>query len=296
MMNIKNVNKSEETNKRKLTTGLLLVPVDIGTRLEIPVVYLTIRNPKGVFDVAGNSRGIGREISNKVGSIKTVINGLISILECKFILESGIDMRIEKLFKLPPPRAQSILSISCSLSNPTILFSPLVYSFTNSIIEETPHRVRCYPAKILKLNKIEVEIDEEKILNIIERILKYKTSVFGKGNIIENNIVESINNYQSALISTNSFLRYISLYQSFEKAVNADKDRSGKDFVKHASKLIGFTESKIKKLLKFYDRIKHVFRNTDDILTMENNIKNFSELALRMKKAADNAILYRIGL
>jgi len=279
-----------------LTVELSLVPVDMGTRLEIPVVNLTIRNPRGVFDVVDNSRGIGREIGNKADSVKTVINGLISILECKFTLESRIDMRIEKLFELPPPKAQSILSISCSLSNPTILFSPLIYSFTNSIIEETPHRVRCYPAKILKLNKREVEIDEEKILNIIERILKYETSVFGKENTIEKNIIESINNYQLALISPSIFPRFVFLFHAFEKAVNADKDRSGKDFVKHASKLIGFTESKIRELLKFYDRIKHVFRNTDDILTMENNIKNFSELALRMKKAADNAILYRIGL
>jgi hypothetical protein len=29
---------------------------------------------------------------------------------------------------------------------------------------------------------------------------------------------------------------------------------------------------------------------------MENNVKNFSELALRLKNATDNAILYRIGL
>lgn len=264
----------------KLLVELSLVPVDMGAKPEVQIVDLAFKNSKGVINVIGFSEtttttNFKLKISNKNNNM------------------------VKRLLTFHPYTADFIFCISCSMANPIVLFSSLRWIYLPATIEEerppgSPPRV--YEGQKANVKRIQLKVDEAEVLNIMEKILQYRVSNKGQRSLLEKNIIESINNYQLALISPNIFPRFVFLFHAFEKAVNADKDRRGKDFIKHASKLTGFTESKIKELLEFYDRIKHVFRNTNDILTMENSIKNFSELALRLKKVTDNAILYRIGL
>jgi hypothetical protein len=263
----------------KLTVELSLVPVDMGAKPEIPIVDLAIKKSKGTINVVGLP-------------ITTADN------RRKLALKSENNPGIKDLWNFSRQTANFIFCVSCSLANSLALFSPLRWDYPPAIIEEersSDSAPKFYPAQKVCIKKIVLEINEAQVLNIMERILQFRVSIQRKRSPLEENIIASINSYQLALISPSIFLRFVSLFHAFEKAVNADEDRRDKKFIRQATVLTGFKESEIEELHTFNKRIKHAFRkDTDDILTMENSIKNFSKLALRLKKATDNAILSRI--
>jgi hypothetical protein len=86
----------------------------------------------------------------------------------------------------------------------------------------------------------------------------------------------------------------MSLYSAFEKAVNADIDRTGRSFDIAASSLTGLMEADIERLRLFNNRIKHSLRNSNDISELKAGETQLAQLIINLKKAADSAILLRI--
>jgi len=263
-----------------LTVETSLIPVDMGAKPEIQIIHLDFKNSTGIINILD------------FAVVPT------TCLRYKFEIKCEQNKWFENILNLPSYTADFIFCTSCSLANPIALFSPLSWSYLPATIKEerSPNsQPRVYLAEKVGIKQAHLEIDETRVLNTMEKMLQHRTSNDAQRNLLEENITESISNYQLALMSPNILARFVFLFLAFEKAVNADKDRQNKDFDIEASRLTKLPDSEIEELRRFYDRIKHVFRNTNDILTMESGIKNFSELSLKLKSASDISVLSRIG-
>jgi hypothetical protein len=261
----------------KLTIELSLVPVDMGAKPEIKISYLNIKNQHAIKMLTWSVTTTGARVELE-----------IALNESEYL---------KKLLAYPPYVGSFLFGISLSMANPNVLFSPLYWDFLNAIVEgDRPNSTpKAYKAIKTDFIKIAVEVDETKVFDTLEKLFCHRYPVPEPNDIIENNIKESINNYQLALISPTIYQRFTFLFHSFEKAVNADgKDRKKKIFDKQASELTMIKGNEIEDIREFNNRIKHAIRTADDILAIEKGINNFSSLATKLKSATDKAILYRL--
>jgi hypothetical protein len=257
----------------------------------------------------------------KVEIILKNSTGRLNLKDCEgsprsihqFTVRDSIDLGCKGLHNLTKEQAAIVLAISCSLSNSRILFSPLqpnqlpvslkpgkVPSKKNEITDtptvkritftETIHLADS--VSMLLINKL--NLDETQVLNVANRLLTY--NIFDKTNrsCLNLNVIESINRYIEAPKSTELLSCYMSLYSAFEKAVNADIDRTGRSFDIAASSLTGLMEADIERLRLFNNRIKHSLRNSNDISELKAGETQLAQLIINLKKAADSAILLRI--
>lgn len=263
----------------KLTLEVALDPVDSVAKPEVYIIALSIKSEKGII-----------RITNQLSSC---FNNVYEIT-----IQADEFSPIRKLWDLPPNSAQFIVCTACSLSNLRILFSPIVYRILHSHTEEersANQPPKCYPAIKVQVSRTSLNLEENKVIFITERLIYVLFDEIKEQHLKEMNIRESIYIYQSALLSVNKYQRFLFLFHSLEKAVNCEEDSSGIEFDKKASNLTRISEKEVKEIRQFCDRIKHVIRNANDMLTMENSIENYSKLVMNLKTAADSAILSRIN-
>lgn len=205
-----------------------------------------------------------------------------------------------------------LLAISCSLANPRILFSPLQpYLLATSVkYDEIPTKIEMInrPGElniavtdVIRITEhistvmtTKLGLDEVTLLNIVDKFLAHRIFDTTNRTIIEINVIEAIKRYRDALMAAEGVSCYSLLYKAFEKAINADIDREGKDFDKAASLATGLSEAEIEELRKFDNRIKHALRNHADLATLKAGEARLGELSRSLKKAADKAIISRV--
>lgn len=247
--------------------------------------------------------------------------GRLSIEDCegsprsvhKFIVRDAIDLGCESIHNLTAEQAGFVLAISCSLINPRILFSPLqphqlppaslksgnVPSKVEII--DTPTRKQVTTTRMFhptgSLNKllgIKLSLDEAQVINVANSLLTARIFDTANRSLLELNVLESIKRYREALMSAEGLSCYKSLYNAFEKAINAYIDQKGESFDAAASASTGLTCADIKSLRRFNNRIKHALRNRRDFSELKAGEVQLAQLALNLKKATDSAILSRI--
>lgn len=230
----------------------------------------------------------------------------------RFIVKDATELGCGDPHNLNAEQAAIILAISCSLTNPRILFSLLQPCFLSSSLKlgETPSKVETSytPTEIniavtetIRITEsvstclgTKLSLDETQIYDVANRLLTFRIFDSANRSLLELNVIEAIKRYREALMSVDGVACYSSLYNSFEKAINADKDRKDKAFDVAASQVTGLQESKIESLRFFNNRVKHILRDSQDINVLKASEAQFGELARNLKKAADSAILSRI--
>ena len=222
----------------------------------------------------------------------------------QFTAKNAADFGIGAFYNLTIEQAIWILALACYMMNPRILFSNSQPNLLKHLLkqEKIPLNVVTIDkpdGKIIKVNlaskitfkgelskvfKTKLSLDESQILNVADKLLRFKIFDTTNKNYLELNIVEAVKRYIGASKSIDRLSCYESLYISFEKAVNADMDRRGKNFDEYASTLTGLMEVEIKKLCTFNNRIKHVIRCKKDLEDLKTGEKQFGLLALTLKK------------
>jgi len=274
----------------KLTAALVAYPI---TPSRCTKVEITLKNSTGrlsVEDCEGSPRSVHQ-----------------------FTVRDAIDLGREGVYNLTVEQAAFVLAISCSLMDPRIFFSPLqpqqlpvsleLGKIPSAKVEivDTPTGKYIAPAETISiavtermLLGIKLSLDEAQVLNVANSLLTYR--IFDKTNRsrLELNVLESIKRYGEALMSAEGLSCYMSLYSAFEKAINADTNRTGDIFDAAASALPELTCADIERLRLFNNRIKHTLRNGNDFSVLTAGEAQLAQLALNLKRATDNAILPRI--
>ncbi|HPC35620.1 MAG TPA: hypothetical protein P5268_08380 [Candidatus Marinimicrobia bacterium] len=230
----------------------------------------------------------------------------------RFTVRDAADLGCGGVQNLTAEQASFILAISCSLTNPRILFSPFQTNYLPASLKlgEVPSKFEDFDTPTSKhititetmhiedsfstLYITKLSLDEAQVLNVANRLLTARIFDTTNRSLLELNVLESIKRYREALMSSNGLSFYKSLYNAFEKAVNADTDRKGKTFDATASALTGLTQADIQSLRLFNNRVKHPLRNKKDFAELRDGEAHLSQLAFNLKRVADSAILSRI--
>ncbi len=230
----------------------------------------------------------------------------------RFIVRDAMDLGCGGKHNLTADQACLILAISCSLTNPRVLFSPLQpYQFSASLkLDKVPSKVEVVDTptgkhinitgtiritgSVCTLLTTTLSLDESKIFNVINRLLTDRIFNKDSRSLPELNVLESLRRYIEALMSADRLSCYKSLYNAFEKAVNKYTDQQGKSFDAAASGLIGLPETDIERLRSFNNRIKHALRDKKDFNELKAGEAQLAQLALNLKKATDLSILSTI--
>jgi len=249
--------------------------------------------------------------------------GRLSVKDCKgsprsihqFTVRDSIDLGCGDVHNLTKEQAAIILAISCSLSNPRFLFSPLQPNHLpvslkpgkvpskKVEIADTPTGKHIAPQEtiltvvsesMLLTNKL--NLNETLVIDVVNSLLIFRIFDETNRSDFKLNVLKSIKQYIEVPKSTERLSYYMSLYSAFEKAVNADTDRRGRSFDTAASTLTGLMEADIESLRRFNNRIKHASHNRNDFSELKAGEAQFAQLALNLKKATDSAILSRIQI
>ena len=278
----------------ELTAALVDNPATPTARTEVEI---TLDNPTGHFLVE-NCEGSPRSVH-------------------RFIIKDASDMGCGGIYNLTAEQAASVLAISCSLTNPRVLFSPLQpnqlpVSLKLDKVPSVPSKVEVVDTPSGKDINIIVSstihltssvsvvlgtkliLIETQVLSVASKLLAFKVFDATNRSLLELNVIESIKRYREALMSTEGLSCYKSLYNALEKAVNADKDRKNKVLDAAASALTGLSDTDIENLRLFNNRVKHSLRNKEDFDRLKAGEAQLAQRALNLKKAADSSILSRI--
>jgi hypothetical protein len=220
-----------------------------------------------------------------------------------------IDISDSRDLYCPPLNADDSLllfSIACSLIVPNILFSPLQpQRFVPDLkYESKPAKIISKEGNLISIeNTLYItsswnavlsskgEIDETELFKTIDNLFKIRPFDYKHRTIIELNIIESLKSYGGALLAGEPLSCFKSLYISFEKMVNQQKDHNGKAFDKAASFLTGLKENDIEELRNFNNRLKHIIKNKNDYQKLKDGESNLFILTTRLKEATDKSIL-----
>ena len=248
--------------------------------------------------------------------------GRLSVEDCegsprsvhRFTVRDAIDLGCGGVHRLTEKQAELVLAISCSLKNPHVLFSTLQPNqFSPSLkpgkepskveIVNTPTRKHVTITSMLrpignlrsKLLGIKLSLDEAQVLNVANSLLAYRIFDETNRSRLELNVLGSIKQYGEAPKSAEGLSCYMSLYSAFEKAINADTNRTDISFDAAASASTGLTEADIERLRHFNNRVKHASRNEEDVVRLKAGEAQLAQMTCTLKKATDGAILSRIN-
>jgi len=220
----------------------------------------------------------------------------------------------------------TIFAVALSLANSRVFFTTIVSKNSDDVVERPDAQKPSADSKIAKKTQaspnrnsysytgsgyikiscssktkltIPLKIGESKILNILNKLIPcFIPNTETLSSKKRDNIKESIKNYMSALNASASDGKscYSSLYASFEKAVNANKELDRDElFIKEASKIAKIGEDKIRELRKFNNRLKHIPKNKKDRENLRYYEKHFYYLIQELKITTDQAILSRLN-
>lgn len=211
-------------------------------------------------------------------------------------------------------QAMNVLALSCSLTNPIILFAHVdpTYYTGSVIFGKIPSKVNIdetgEPCKVTITNTSRLEcslsilverlidLHEEEVLETANRLLIIKLFDRSNRSLKESNILASIQAYLQALKDTDISSCYTSLYIAFEKGVTADDPNlKNKAFDLAASAITKYSDKEIEDIRLFYNRIKHASRDKNDLTLLLAGEAHLKEWIKKLKLAADKTILFRIS-
>ena len=237
----------------KLTAALVDNPATPSARTKVEITLENSTGRLSVKDFEGSPRSVHQ-----------------------FTVRNAIDLGCGGVHNLTEKQAGFVLATSCSLTNPRILFSSLQpHQLPTSLkldkmpskkveIVDTPTVKYVTITETLRLTGslsmllgTKLSLNEAQVLNVANSLLTARIFDTANRSPLELNVIESIKRYQEALMSAEGLSCYKSLYNAFEKAINADTNRTGKSFDVAASASTGLTKADIESLRRFNNRIKH---------------------------------------
>ncbi len=227
----------------------------------------------------------------------------------RFVIHNAVDVGCPPL---DAEQASFIFATACSLITPRILFSPLQPQRfapnlrlgeipSNVEVTETPScknidiNERTYLTDLSRnLIRTKVKMDAGKLLDIINQLLKVRPFDFTGRPVNQLNVLDGLKRYQEALLAGEPLACYKALFTSLEKIVNLSAEKKGAAFDAAASAASGLSQTAIKDIRDFNNRVKHMIRHKEDFEVLRRGESNLSILAKNLKVATDNVLLARI--
>jgi len=179
-----------------------------------------------------------------------------------------------------------LLSFNLVLQRPVMTTYDIIYSQIQLSSESVM-------AAVMAVIGFSEEIDENKILEFFQLITKMENIV--SKELETNNLQKSLSTYQNAVESNLPLLIFKDLYASLELATNSDANsRSDVNLDSEIANLSNIDAGTAQDWRQFYNRIKHVDRNSSDLSTLSQGTQNLNEYIREIRKTCQEVILSRL--
>ena len=139
------------------------------------------------------------------------------------------------------------------------------------------------------------ELDEEKVLKILDKIRKTRSGD-AKSELDIHNFVKSLNVYASVIKEIERSSAFRDLFSALELATNCDNgpDRTGPKLDAEASRITGIKQTEIECFRNLSSRLKHKDKTLDQIKEYEKGSVELGKKINQLRKAVQKAIQYRL--
>ena len=175
-----------------------------------------------------------------------------------------------------------LLSFNLVLQRPVMTTYDIIYS-----------QIQLSSESVMAVIGFSEEIDENKILEFFQLITKMENII--SKELETNNLQKSLSTYQNAVESNLPLLIFKDLYASLELATNSDANsRSDIHLDSEIANLSNIDAGTAQDWRQFYNRIKHVDRNSSDLSTLSQGTQNLNEYIREIRKTCQEVILSRL--
>ncbi|MEM4058806.1 MAG: hypothetical protein QXZ12_08840 [Thermoplasmata archaeon] len=148
----------------------------------------------------------------------------------------------------------------------------------NIIIRDTIH----IQSQIYVAPHTKEDLDEQKVQKMSGQLQKLKLDV--NSDLFKADLMKALFEYEAAMTPLNKLVIFKHLYNSLEIITNIDgKHRKGKDLDSEMSRITGRTEEECRTWRKFYNLMKHNYRNYDDLIEYVDGINKIYDDILNMR-------------
>ncbi|MEM3272291.1 MAG: hypothetical protein QW745_08850 [Thermoplasmata archaeon] len=182
---------------------------------------------------------------------------------------------------------RAVLSV-VKLEIPKPLVSPIKKDFSteksiegksNEIKDTIPIRTECN-GKI----QFKEELDEQEVLKMAGQLQKLKLDVENP-DLFKADLMNALFEYEAAMTPLNRLVIFKHLYNSLEIITNIDgKHRKGKDLDSEMSRITKVNIDDCSRWRNFYNRMKHNYRNYDDVIEYVNGAQRIPEDIPKMRE------------
>lgn len=140
-------------------------------------------------------------------------------------------------------------------------------------------------------------IEEKQIVEVFRKLQKINIYGTPKTSKIHHiNLMSSLHNYEIAMSEFNRLFKFRNMFNALEIVVNIDgKDRKKDDFDTEAKRLDPINCKDVEKWRNFYNRTKHVQRNSTDIKVYEEGEKALSDFLKYCRRCVQKILLSKLN-
>ena len=130
---------------------------------------------------------------------------------------------------------------------------------------------------ILKI--ISDTFDEGEVIRMFNHINRlHKLTSAPNPNNRDVNLYQALRHYENAMKAPEILFLYRDLFNSLQQVVDVGgRDLTGTDFDNECNKLTGITLSEIEDMRRFFDRIKHIQKNSKQVSELQQGLDKFKQ-------------------
>ncbi|MEM3290546.1 MAG: hypothetical protein QW046_03430 [Candidatus Micrarchaeaceae archaeon] len=126
------------------------------------------------------------------------------------------------------------------------------------------------------------DLDEQKVQKMAGQLQKLKLDV--NSDLFKADLMNALFEYEAAMTPLNRLVIFKHLYNSLEIITNIDgKHRKGKDLDSEMSRITGVTIDDCSRWRNFYNRMKHNYRNYEEVIEYVYGTKKIQEDIPKMR-------------
>lgn len=139
-------------------------------------------------------------------------------------------------------------------------------------------------------------LDENELIKIFQKLNRFNR--FEKKMVkADTNLVLSLNHYEQAMRDSELLFVFRDLFTSLQDIVDVQgNDLTGQDFDIECSNLTGWSVSEIEMWRSFYDRIKHIQRNDNQVERFTKVSENILAMIPPLRKSTQQLLVTRLNL
>jgi hypothetical protein len=139
-------------------------------------------------------------------------------------------------------------------------------------------------------------LEEQNVIEVFQKLQKMKRFKINRhSSIQDNNLNNSLENYENAMVDNNKISKYRHLFTALELVTDINgNDLKGSRLDNEVSMLSGVNSKSVEKWRQFYNRTKHTQKNNNDVDKYYNGENDLPDDLISIRKCVKTILLSKL--